>query len=49
MQIMQKNTKIKFNITDLFSKCEQIRRKLQIYSNLLKKSLRTNLIYCAVK
>ena len=37
--------KIKFSIKDLFSKCDQIRRKLQ--SHLLKKSLMENFIFCA--
>ena len=31
--------KMKFSIKDFFSKCDQIRRKLQIWSYLLKKSL----------
>ena len=31
--------KLKFSIKDFFSKCDQIRRKLQIWSHLLKKSL----------
>ena len=31
--------KIKFSIKDFFSKCDQIRRKLRIWSHLLKKSL----------
>ena len=31
--------KMKFSIKDFFSKCDQIRRKLQIWSHLLKKSL----------
>ena len=30
--------KMKFSIKDFFSKCFQIRRKLQIWSYLLKKS-----------
>ena len=30
--------KRKFSINDFFSKCDQIRRKLQIWSHLLKKS-----------
>ena len=30
--------KMKFSIKDFFSKCERIRRKLQIWSYLLKKS-----------
>ena len=31
---------MKFSIKDFFSKCDQIRRKLQIWSHLLKKSLK---------
>ena len=40
--------KMKFSIKDFFSKCDQIRRKLRIWSHLLKKSLMENLIFCAV-
>ena len=40
--------KMKFSIKDFFSKCEQIRRKLRIWSHLLKKSLMDNFIFCAV-
>ena len=40
--------KMKFSIKDLLSKCDQIRRNLRIWSNLLKKSLMENLIFCAV-
>ena len=36
--------KMKFSIKDLFSKCDQIRRKLRIWSHLLKKSLMENFI-----
>ena len=32
-----------------FSKCDQIRKKLQILSQLLKKSLMKNFIFCAVR
>ena len=39
---------MKFSIKDFFSKCDQIRRKLQIWSHLLKK-LMGNFIFCAVK
>ena len=39
---------MRFSIKDLFSKCDQIRRKLRIWSHLLKKSLTENLIFCAV-
>ena len=41
--------KMKFSIKDPFSKCDQIHRKLQIWSHLLKKSLMENFIFCAVK
>ena len=40
--------KMKFCINDFFSKCDQIGRKLRIWSNLLKKSLIENFIFCAV-
>ena len=40
--------KMKFSIKDFFSKCEQIRRKLRIWSQLLKKSLIENFIFWAV-
>ena len=40
--------KIKFSIKDFFSKCEQIRSFLQIWSYLLKKSLMENFIFCVV-
>ena len=40
--------KMKFSTKHFFSKCEQIRRKLQIWSHLLKKSLVKNFIFCAV-
>ena len=33
---------MKFSIKNFFSKCDQIRRKLQIWSHLLKKSLMEN-------
>ena len=36
--------KMKFYIKDFFSKCDQIRRKLWIWSHLLKKSLIANFI-----
>ena len=39
---------MKFSIKNFFSKCEQIRWKLRIWSHLLKKSLMENLIFCAV-
>ena len=40
---------MKFSITDLFSKCDQIRKKLRIWSHLLKKSVMENFIFYAVK
>ena len=41
--------KMKFSIKDyFFSKCDQTRSLLQIWSFLLKKSLMVNLIFCAV-
>ena len=39
--------KIKFFIKDFLSKCDQIRRKLRIWSHLLKKSLMKNFIFSA--
>ena len=33
---------------DFFSKCDQIDRKLRIWSHLLQKSLMENFIFCAV-
>ena len=41
--------KMKFFIKDLLSKYYQIRKKLRIWSHLLKKSLMENFIFCAVK
>ena len=40
--------KMKFSINGFFSKCDQIRRKLRIWSHSLKKSLMENLIFCEV-
>ena len=40
--------KMKFSIKDFSSKCGQTRRKLRIWSHLLKKSLIENFIICAV-
>ena len=37
--------KIKFSMKDFFSKCDQIRRKLRIWSHLFKKSLMENFIF----
>ena len=41
--------KMKFTIKVFSSKCDQIRRKLQIWSHLLEKSSMKNFIFCAVK
>ena len=41
--------KMKFSIKDFFSKCDQIRRKLRIWSHLLKKFLIENFTFCAVR
>ena len=40
--------KMKLFITDFFSKCDQIQRKLRIWSHLLKNSAVKNFIFCAV-
>ena len=40
--------KMKFSIKDFFSKCDQIRSFLRIWSHLLKQSLMENFIFCAV-
>ena len=37
-----------FSIKNFFSKCDQIRRKLQIWSHLLKKSLMENVNFCSL-
>ena len=37
-----------FFLKHLFTKCEHIRTKLQIYSHLLNKSLTENFIFCVV-
>ena len=39
---------MKLSIKDFFSKCDQIRSFLRIWSHLLKKSLMENFIFCAV-
>ena len=40
---------MKFFIEDFFSKCDQIRSFLRIWSHLLKKSLMENFIFGPVK
>ena len=39
--------KMKFSIKDFLGKCDQIRRKLLIWSHLLNKSSMENFIFCA--
>ena len=39
---------MKFSIKDFFSKFNQIRSSMRIWSHLLKKLLSENLIFCAV-
>ena len=39
---------MKFSIRDLFSKCDQMRKTLRIWSHLLKKYLMEKFIFCAV-
>ena len=40
--------KMKFSTKDFFSNCDKVRRKLRIWSHLLKKSLMENFIFCVV-
>ena len=40
---------MKFSVKDFFSKCDQIRNLLWIWSYLLKKSLMKNLFFGAVQ
>ena len=40
--------KMRFSVKDFFSKGDQIRRQLRIWSHLQKKSLMENFIFCAV-
>ena len=40
--------KMRFSTKDFFSKCDQIRSFLRIWSHLLKKSLMKDFIFCAV-
>ena len=48
VQLYYTEQKLKFSIKNFFSKCDQIRRNLRIWSHLLKKSLMENFIFCAV-
>ena len=40
--------KMKFSIKNFFINCDQIPRKLQIWSHLLEKSLMENFIFCII-
>ena len=40
--------KLKFSIKNFFSKYDQIRKKLRVWSHLLKKPIMENFIFCAV-
>ena len=48
MEMAYTTQKMKFSIKDFFSKCDQIRSFLRIWSHLLKKFLMENFIFCAV-
>ena len=41
--------KLKISIKNLFSKCDHIDRKLQVWSHLLKKALMENFSFCAIQ
>ena len=47
-QAAKASHKMKFSIKDVFSKCDQIRSLLQIWSHLLKKSLMENFIFWTI-
>ena len=47
--MLKHSKKMKFSMRNFFSKCEQIRSFLRIWSNILKKSLMENFIFCRVK
>ena len=49
LQTPNTTQKMKFSIKDFFSKCDQIRRKLQIWSHLLKRYLFESFIFCALQ
>ena len=44
-QVFNTAQKMKFSIKGFFSKCDQIRKKLRIWSHLLKKFLTENFIF----
>ena len=41
--------KLKISIKNLFSKCDHIDRKLQVWPHLLKKALMENFSFCAIQ
>ena len=43
--VLMLHKKEKFSVKDFSSKCEQIPRRLRIWSHLLKKSVRENFIF----
>ena len=45
MLVLSLHKKWKFSIKNFLSKCDQIRKKLRIWSHLLKKSLMENFIF----
>ena len=47
--LLNTTQKMKISIRDFFSKCDQIRRELRIWSHSLKKSLMENSVFCVVK
>ena len=49
MHILNLVQKMKLSITDFFSKCDQIRSFLRLWSHLLKKSLMKNFIFCTLQ
>ena len=49
LRYKQCTKKMKFSIKSFFSKYDQIRSFMRIWSRLLKKSLLENCIFCAVK
>ena len=48
VSLVATHTKMKFFVQDLFITDDQIRRKFQVWSHLLKKPLMKNFISCAV-
>ena len=40
---------MKFSIKDFFSKCDQIGKKVRLWSYILKKPLMENFIFCVVQ